>query len=228
MPRLVRNLTIVDEGQDFDSSYWIPVPELLKDPVTGVLYVFFDINQRIYTQLSNIPVSKEQPPLVLSDNCRNTKAIFEILRKYTNTSIDTTCIGPNGRPVEYIPASDDAETQKVLRSTLHDLIDKKGAISSQIIVLTPRNEDNSLWKEGLMLGNYKLTWHPNNLSQRQIRVSTIHSFKGLECPIVILTEMKFAYPEAREQLTYIGVSRARNHLIIIGELPNTEGSETRP
>lgn len=214
---------IVDEGQDFNSHYWIPIPELLKDPATGVLYVFFDDNQRIYTQLSNIPISKEQPPLILSDNCRNTKSIFGILREYTKTATDIRCVGPDGRPVEQVSASDDAEMRKALQSTLHSLIDERGAFSSQIIVLTPRKEENSLWKEGLKLGNYTLTWQLDSLNHRHIRVSTIHGFKGLESPIVILTEMKHAFSETHEQLAYIGVSRARNHLIIIGGLPNIEG-----
>jgi superfamily I DNA/RNA helicase len=210
---------IVDEGQDFTSDHWIPIPDLLKDSVTGVLYVFFDDNQRIYEQLSHIPVSKEQVPLVLSDNCRNTKSIFAALQKYTNTSIETRCIGPEGRSVKFLPAQNDAEAQKALRSLLHELTIDQGAQPSQIVVLTPRREANSLWKDGLKLGNYFLKWDALSSDNRHIKVSTIHSFKGLESPIVILTEMDHAFAESREQLAYIGISRARNHLIVIGKMP---------
>lgn len=210
---------IVDEAQDFKSHYWIPVPDLMKDPVNGVLYVFFDDNQRIYSQLSNIPISKEQAPLVLSDNCRNTKPIFRLLQKYARTSTAVQCIGPDGRDIVLKPAVGNLELQKTLRSTLHELIDEKGATPSQIMVLTPRNQEHSLWDEGALLGNYKLTWNLSALGNSTIRVSTIHSFKGLESPIVILTELDNAFAETQDQLVYIGVSRARNHLVIIGTLP---------
>ena len=46
---------IVDEAQDFEDTWWIPLPDLLKEPDNGVFYVFFDDNQRIYTQISNGP-----------------------------------------------------------------------------------------------------------------------------------------------------------------------------
>lgn len=213
---------VIDEAQDFKTDYWIPIPELLKDSINGILYVFFDDNQRIYSQLSNIPISKEQSPLVLSDNCRNTQPIFKLLQQYTKTSTAIQCIGPEGRAIETKPSTGDTETQKILRSTLHELITEKGALPSQVVILTPRNKDNSLWREGLSLGNFTLTWNLNNSSNKNIRVSTIHSFKGLESPIVILTELDQAFPDTREQLIYIGVSRARNHLIVIGALPSAE------
>jgi superfamily I DNA/RNA helicase len=216
---------IVDEGQDFKSDYWIPVSDLLKDPITGVFYVFFDDNQRIYEQISHIPISKEQQPLVLSDNCRNTKSIFSTLQKFTNTSIETRCIGPEGRSVEYVSAQNDDEVHKALRSLLHDLVVNRGANASQIVVLTPRAKTNSLWKDGLKLGNYSLKWDALISNNYNIKVSTIQSFKGLESPIVILTEMQYAFVEAREQLAYVGISRARNHLIVIGDMPSLQESE---
>lgn len=217
---------IIDEAQDFKTHYWIPVPELLKDPTNGVLYVFFDDNQRIYSQLSNIPISKEQSPIVLTDNCRNTQPIFKLLQQYTKTTTAIQCIGPEGRAIELKPASDDTEIQKTLRATLHELINVKGALPSQIIILTPRKQENSLWQEGSSLGNYKLTWNISTLTGSNIRVSTIHSFKGLESPIVILTELDQAFTETRDQLIYIGVSRARNHLVVIGSLPSSDGSNS--
>ncbi len=51
------------------------------------------------------------------------------------------------------------------------------------------------------------------------RVCTIHSFKGLESPVVILTELDKLYANIHNQLIYIGLSRARHHAIVIGELP---------
>ena len=216
---------IIDEAQDFKTDYWIPISDLLKDPINGVLYVFFDDNQRIYSQLSNIPISKEQAPIVLTDNCRNTQAVFKVLQAYTKTSTAINCIGPEGRAAEVKPATNESETQKMLRVTLHELINDKGALPSQIVVLTPRKQENSIWRDGSTFGNYNLTWNLGSSGHSSIRVSTIHGFKGLESPIVILTELDQAFAETRDQLVYIGISRARNHLVIIGSLPSPSGND---
>ena len=39
---------VVDEGQDFRDSWWLPLQMLLRDPDNGILYIFFDDNQRLY------------------------------------------------------------------------------------------------------------------------------------------------------------------------------------
>jgi ATP-dependent exoDNAse (exonuclease V) beta subunit len=52
-----------------------------------------------------------------------------------------------------------------------------------------------------------------------VRVSSIHAFKGLESPVVILAELDdLAHPRV-DELWYVALSRARSHLIVLGELP---------
>jgi ATP-dependent exoDNAse (exonuclease V) beta subunit len=58
------------------------------------------------------------------------------------------------------------------------------------------------------------------------RVCTIHSYKGLESPVVILTELHALRAEITNQLLYVGLSRARHHAIVIGYLPEQASSET--
>ncbi|NJO84477.1 MAG: ATP-binding domain-containing protein [Blastochloris sp.] len=76
-----------------------------------------------------------------------------------------------------------------------------------------------MWSDGATLGQFRLTWNMNSSDKRTVRVSTIHAFKGLESPVIILTELDAVYKDTLDQLLYIGISRARNHLVIIGELP---------
>jgi superfamily I DNA/RNA helicase len=72
-------------------------------------------------------------------------------------------------------------------------------------------------KEGETLGNFILTWkQPTN--PNQIECSTIHSFKGLERPIVILVEVEQMAETDRDKLLYIGLSRAVHHIVVIGNL----------
>ena len=209
---------IVDEAQDFAETWWIGINELLKDPQDGVLYVFFDDNQRIYQQISDI--SMETTPFVLTDNCRNTQHIHQRMNDYVTSTTPTDCLGPDGRPIEMYPAKNPAEASKQLSVVLANLIQGQGIVPKDIIILTPAGKERSGWKEGMRIGNYSLTWYLNDENPNGVRVSTIHSYKGLESAVVILTEMdNIRQEDLHNSLIYIGISRARNHVAIIGTLP---------
>ena len=208
---------IVDEAQDFEEHWWIPLPEFLKDAKQGIFYVFFDHNQRIYTQISNVPI--DIPPFPLDENCRNTQKIHAALTPYVHGGEKTICLGPPGRPVEHIPADDETAGRKALRQVLHRLVKKDGISPKDIIILSPRSEKNSWWKEGDKLGPFTLTWKMKAHGANTVRVCTIYSFKGLESPVVILAQLDQAKEEVHDQLIYVGLSRARNHAVVIGPLP---------
>lgn len=163
---------IVDEAQDFDATWWVPLPSLLNDPENGVFYVFFDDNQRLYTQLSNVPI--EGKPFFLDENCRNTQAIHERLGDYTTTSDETVCIGPEGRPIEVVSISDEASARRELSRLLHRLIQEEGIAAKDIVLLTAKSERRSQWKEGAQIGNYILTWDLEAEGTNIIRVCTIY------------------------------------------------------
>jgi ATP-dependent exoDNAse (exonuclease V) beta subunit len=52
-----------------------------------------------------------------------------------------------------------------------------------------------------------------------IRLCSIYSFKGLESPVVILSELERANQDVNDALIYVGLSRARNQVLVIGDLP---------
>ncbi|MBE2192832.1 MAG: NERD domain-containing protein, partial [Anaerolinea sp.] len=115
-PTLLYDAIIVDEGQDFQDTWWIGLLDTHKDAETGVFYVFFDDNQRIFTQISQVPM--DGAPLYLDENLRNTQHIHERLKPYSRDA-DVQCIGPQGRPVEIIPAEDKNAERRELQRVLH-------------------------------------------------------------------------------------------------------------
>jgi hypothetical protein len=208
---------IVDEAQDFEAEWWIPLPDLLTDPEHGVFYVFFDDNQRLYTQISNVPMERE--PFFLDENCRNTQHIHARLLPYAKTDDETVCLGPEGRAVELVPAPTKQTARKELQRVLHRLVNEDGVHWKDIIVLTPSSERRSQWKKDDQLGNFILSWDMETQMQQAIRVTTIYRFKGLESSVVIVTELDQLYEDIGDQLVYVALSRARNHVVVIGELP---------
>ncbi|MEQ8676534.1 MAG: NERD domain-containing protein [Aggregatilineales bacterium] len=215
-PDLLYDAIIVDEGQDFEDTWWIGLLDILKDPEAGIFYVFFDDNQRIFTQISQVPLDGN--PLYLDENLRNTQHIHERLKPYSRDT-EIECIGPEGRPVEIIAVSKKEEQRRELQRVLHRLVNEEGIRSEDIIILTPAGEKRSQWQSDDQLGNFVLTWQLDTEMPMAARVCTIYSYKGLESPVVILTELHALRPEIANQLLYVGLSRARHHAVIIGELP---------
>ncbi len=215
-PNLLYDAIIVDEGQDFEETWWLGLMDSLRSPEDGIFYVFFDDNQRIFTQISQMPL--DSAPLYLDENLRNTQHIHERLKPYARDA-EVQSAGPEGRPVEVIAAQDKNTTRRELQRILHRLVNEEGVRCEDIIVLTPAGEKRSQWKRDDQLGNFILTWQLGTEMDQAIRISTIHSYKGLESPVVILTELHALHPDTRNQLLYVGLSRARHHAIVIGELP---------
>jgi len=221
-PDLLYDAIIVDEGQDFEETWWIGLLDTLKDPDSGVFYVFFDDNQRIFTQIGQVPM--EGAPLYLDENLRNTQHIHERLKPYSRDA-DIQCIGPEGRPVEIIPAKSQADTRRELQRVLHRLVNEEGVAPEDIIVLTPASMKRSQWKSDDQLGNFIVTWDLDTEMSMAARICTIHSYKGLESPVVIMTELDKLHTDKQDQLVYVGLSRARHHAIVIGQLPISSHSQ---
>jgi ATP-dependent exoDNAse (exonuclease V) beta subunit len=108
---------------------------------------------------------------------------------------------------------------------LHRLINQEGIRPEDIILLTPASEKRSQWKNDDQLGNFILTWNMDTEMEGAIRICTIYRYKGLESAVVILTELNQRREEISDPLIYVGLSRARHHAVVIGELPK---SETEP
>ena len=49
--------------------------------------------------------------------------------------------------------------------------------------------------------------------------SSIRGFKGLESPVVVLCELEDLDEATRDQQLYVGISRARNHCIVLAPGP---------
>lgn len=203
---------VVDEAQDFLEEWWLPLQMFLEEPDDGAFYIFFDDNQNIYGGLRNITNLAQGFPLV--ENCRNTREIHQIVQRFYHSDHPITALGPDGRPPEIIPYTDTASLGKALAAVLHKLIREEEVDPGDIVILTPRGLEHSALSQLGRLGNFRLTtnW---NIDYNELYYTTIHSFKGLESPVVILVEIGEPGAQAADELFYVGCSRARHHLVII-------------
>ncbi len=206
---------VADEGQDISKAWWDAIKELLEDPENGAFYIFYDDNQRIYQRQSGFPFNR--PLCHLSINCRNTDRIHRRVVQYYQSS-------PKPKPAGVIEGLEpeilrDAATALdiALKDVFKRLFTDERIPADQVVILTPIRQ-NSVLTEGKKIGNLKLTWNKQP-SPNEVRVCTIHSFKGLESPVVILAELDRTFKEQQDKLLYIATSRAQSRLIVLGELP---------
>ncbi|SRR6266568_5542115 len=207
---------IADEGQDFAEMWWITLIDLLRDQEHGVFYIFYDNNQRIYPREIMLPF--DELPYSLNLNCRNTFQIHEQVLRFYQGDPKPRSRGPEGTVPEFIPieAGDERET---LRHVFARLFTEERIPSNSVVILTPRSARTSRFKEGDRIGNVVLTWewHPG---PGQVQISSIFAFKGLESPIVVLVELDKLDPPTEDYLLYVALSRPRDHLIVLGKLPD--------
>jgi AAA domain len=189
---------IVDEAQDFQEDWWLPLQLMLEDPDRSPLYVFFDDNQRIFAVPKNLPVSGE--PIELTINCRNTKKINALVTAfYKGGSIEA--LGPEGPPIDRHFYATDGELLEQLDASIRMWIEQAEVRPDDIALLTAKSPSRSALWTVETLGGVRLTEDPWE-ADRILR-SSIHRFKGLERLVVAVTELE----GARSDVFYVGFSR---------------------
>ncbi|MDY7080257.1 MAG: ATP-binding domain-containing protein [Chloroflexota bacterium] len=205
---------IVDEGQDFLENWWVPLQMLLCDPDDGILYIFYDDNQRLYVRHGAFPI--QQPPYSLTVNCRNTQNIHQVVMGFYEAGDSPSARGPHGRPVAVVSYEDAQSLRPTLQNILRWLTVDEHVPTDEIVVLTPR----ALSKDRLLQGGASegpLLTDIWPTPRGQVYCTTIYDFKGLERAVVILADIRRWPPEWDDmvRLLYVGCSRARNHLIVL-------------
>ena len=164
MPEHRYDAIVVDEAQDIDSVWWLPLLDLLADPERGVLFVFGDANQDLYhADPDEIGVvMPERPPVyLLEENRRTTRAIHDWAQRWASdrpiqtdagaVRVQARAAGPEGRPVQVLtyPEADADACRRAVASVLKELVGPAGDVKPRdIVVLTPRSPRSPGWAGG--------------------------------------------------------------------------------
>ncbi len=199
---------IVDEGQDFAPSWFDALRMALTDPDEGIFYVFYDPRQALMQPAWQLPSDLETFPL--DWNCRNTLAIArKVCAVYGDEPLS---IGTEGQKPQWLKA----DTGDVAIRTAQELVDtllREEALSpAQIAVLS----DSRAAIDRLQL----MTVSDASFVQiggAGIVAETVYRFKGLEADVVLLLLVgETRSDDELRSLAYVGMSRARTTLIVIG------------
>ena len=215
---------VIDEAQDVLHQSWLDVLDLsLKGGLAaGHWQMFGDFEkQAIYEgdiSLSDFLSSRAGYPshYALRDNCRNTPRISVLVQQLSGLNPgyrlvrrpDDTRIDPRTHIYR------DAAEQRALLVEILEYLWNEGYRGSDIVVLSPINSgacastiQSQPWGDRLKPFSLAGTGH--------IGYCTVQAFKGLEAPVVILTDIDRCEDDASRALLYIGLSRALERVEIL-------------
>jgi len=233
----VLDLLILDEAQDLINDAYLDVFDLLlkgglKD---GRFLLLGDFErQAIFTTVADggdqIERIKRRATsgfarFRLNINCRNTAEISSFVETlghlrpgYASVLRGDTHIDPS---LAFYVSEDDALSK--LSDKLRELL-KIGYAASDIVILSAVSDDSSAARLGAG-GSWKgvLVPYASKTAAGRIRYTTIHAFKGLEAPAVVVTDIGSLDSVRSGDLFYIALSRALHRLDVLAHA-RTQGA----
>ena len=205
---------VVDEGQDFREWWWPALLSTHRDPDDGPLYVFADDAQNLYG--GALPVEEHERIGPIGHNLRNTKEIAGFVSVFYDGGERPTSRGPAGRPVEVLGYEDDEGLLALTATVLRNLVHEEDVPLEDVVLLTPSGDGKSRLRSHAEIDGYRLS---SAVEPGTLLATSVHAFKGLERPVVILAELGDKHEDDLRQYLYVGASRARNHLIVLATEP---------
>jgi len=207
---------VCDEGQDFREEFWVPLELLQTDYDSSPLYVFYDDNQNLYARAGTFPIRDE--PFTLTTNCRNTAQIHQAAYKhYKGVPVSPPDIQGDDVQFDESP-SRDSQAAKI-NARIVDLVARQGVAPGDITVLVADAVHKAEYYAALrrLPLPKPATWLEEGVrGKTTVLIDTIQRFKGLESPIVILWGLDTIDLSQRQELFYVGMSRAKSLLVIVG------------
>lgn len=207
---------VCDEGQDFSEEFWLPLELLLSDYDKSPLYVFYDDNQNLYSRVGTFPIRDE--PFSLTTNCRNTAQIHEAAYvHYKGTPVDPPDIP--GDDVKFEQSHSQYSQTTKITALIVELIAEQGVAPCDITVLIADAIHKAEFYTALRKHALPrpATWLEEGVrGKTHVLIETIQRFKGLESPIVFLWGLDSIDLSQRQELLYVGMSRAKSMLTIVG------------
>lgn len=218
---------IIDEAQDIlPGNLYLDVLDLsLKGGLTSGRWRFFGdfYNQAIYNNedtpdnFFNIR-GLNIPNAFLTANCRNTPRTVGIIELLGGLEPGySKVLRPDDGFEPILLYYDDLEHQKrLLQKVLQDLYEK-GFSGKDIVILSTEAEGACASK--LEEQPWKSRIRPfGNTGKGYIGYCTVHSFKGMEAPVIILTDFSRFSGRLDKDLFYIAATRSKLRLIVLASI----------
>ena len=220
------DVLVMDEAQDLGDRHTLDFLNLaIRGGLAGGRWAIFgDFTRQALYGSSVEPVealsrySEHFVRAKLTLNCRNTRRIAEETTILAGFEKPPFRLGEEtGLPVEHRYWKTPLDLLESLTNIVEHLVKENTPIES-VILLSPRRLENSS-----LVGIERISRFPlvdcsrgmPSASAPNVKFSTIHSFKGLECRVVIIVDIDAVDGEQPQSLLYVAMSRARSLLVLM-------------
>ncbi|WP_417522221.1 UvrD-helicase domain-containing protein, partial [Marinobacter sp.] len=191
---------IVDEAQDFHPLWWVALQSVLSPKAK--LFLFADPSQNLYGRDFEIPtdIFDELPsyPFHLTFNCRNSKEIaYWLSDRFEFSSLASPTLPSSGYSVEQHSWQTPDQQEDMLTKAWQQL-KNHGVAPEQVAILSPYRPEKSAGIRAIQTA----------FPETDFITSTISGFKGLQAPFGFLVDMNTGGFASREDLWYVGATRA--------------------
>ncbi len=213
-PSSLFDSVVVDEAQDFGELWWPALLACLRDGGArgdgpqGGLFAFMDDAQRVFARHGHVPV--DLPPFALQENIRNTKRIAQLFGSLSHEELRPR--GLPGEPVRLVDVPAEHAVQ-VADDVVEALLDE-GWQPGQIALLTTEHRHPEQ-RHAVEVGGWGHYWDAF-LDDEDVFYGHVLGFKGLERQVVVLAVNGFRDLQRAREMLYVGLSRARALLVLVG------------
>lgn len=169
-----------------------------------------DLSELVKTRVPSTPIFE------LRINCRNTPRVAEFVHllgrlspRYTRTLRPDNQIDP-----KLLFYSSRSVQQSQLLSTIEEFLDG-GARPDDIVVLSPRAKGSCALELALRHESTGKLYPYSIGLKDKIRYSTIHAFKGLEAPFIVVTDIDTIDGDNAQALFYIAATRTLEQIVFV-------------
>ena len=200
---------VLDERQDFNDEWMDIIEKLLVDENSKILCVA-DPNQDLYERGFFMPEGGSLWALAeLRLNCRNTREIASFVSQFGGGP--SASASPEGDPIKFIPVADTTSMMEAVLAEIRHSLSPEGLNEKDIVVITGTSAERDLFynmaSDEFSFGRWE------DRTDELIACETAKRAKGIEANFVILATLN---EEIRRNEMYVGASRARSNLVIVG------------
>lgn len=208
---------LVDEAQEFGERWWPALVELLREPQTGSLVAFTDNANSDEWRRAGAPI--DVAPMELGENVRSSRQIARLTESFAITEF--LARGRKRAGVRFVDVPTDYAAS--VAELAVDALQAEGWAPGSIAMLCT----GELWfDEDERYAGHEAYWD-DVLDAKDVHRGVVRDFQGLERPVVVLIVNGFDDLSQARELLYLGISRARTLLVVVGpgELVEEVGGE---
>ena len=245
IPRGQYGAVMIDEGHDFLPE-WLKLVSGMVDPDTASLLLLYDDAQSIYSKhkqmdfiLSSVGINARGRTTILKLNYRNTDEIFRFADQFAKRYLQVQdsdedhvpllaaqSAGRHGLEPELRRFDSYTQESRTIARWLRQWHGQRGTAWAQMCVLYRHAFQGKQLHETLQAAGVPCQWLGNAKAKKQfdpredcVRLMTMHSSKGLEFPLVVISGVGFMPQagqdaQAEAKLLYVAMTRATEKLLL--------------